>query len=105
MLPAELGKAKDGELKALWLSWTDKAVKAALRRVAELRSGNNVAPAQAWTELNEIEALRQQWDLLSPHNSIPFTYNGQAAIEKAAATVRRETSDLRGWSERRAGTS
>ena len=39
-LIAEFSKARSSAIRALWLSWTDSGVKAARRRMTELRKGN-----------------------------------------------------------------
>ena len=69
-LISRLGKAKDGGLRALWLSWTDASVKAAKKRIIELRRGNSVALSQTWKELSDIQLLRQDWEKLS--GELPF---------------------------------
>jgi len=91
---AQLSKTKDGGLKALWLSWTDTAVKAAKKRVTELRKGGNVALPQAWKELTEIQFLRQRWEKISGGASVPFSYPGLDELEKANASALREVREL-----------
>ena len=93
-LLSRLDEAKDGGLKAVWLSWTSASVKAAKKRVVELRKGSSVALSQAWTELNDIYSLRQNWEKDSGGASIPFSYPGLEELEKAGAAVRRDVQEL-----------
>ena len=93
-LTSRLGKAKDGGLRALWLSWTDASVKAAKKRIVEVRKGNSVGLSQAWKELSDIQLLRQNWEKLSGATSIPFSYPGLTELEKASEAVRREIQEL-----------
>jgi very-short-patch-repair endonuclease len=101
----QLSRAKDGGLTAIWLSLTDASVKAAKKRVVELRKGTSVSLPQAWKELNELQSLKQKWAELSRGASVPFIYPGLESLEKAAATVGSESHNLQkivgksGWEQ------
>ncbi len=93
-LLVQLDRTKGGGFKALWLSWTDISVKAAKKRIVELRKGSGVALPQAWKELTDIQTLRQKWEQLSGGASVPFSYPGMDELEKMGTSARREVQEL-----------
>lgn len=106
VLITELGKAKGSSVRALWLSWTDASVRAAKRRVTELRQGNKIGLADALQELTALQALQIKWRSLSGGLSSPVAYAGLPSLDRALLSAKNETRDLQqivgkeGWEKR-----
>ena len=94
MLISQLDKVKAGGLKALWLSWTAGPIKAAKKRVTELRKGTGVPLPQAWRELTEIQSFREEWEKRSRGAINAFSYPNLDEFENATAAARREIQEL-----------
>jgi very-short-patch-repair endonuclease/KaiC/GvpD/RAD55 family RecA-like ATPase len=105
-LLTELGKAKGSSVRALWLYWTDASVKAAKRRITELRQGNKIGLADALRELTTLQALQTKWRSLSGGLSSPVAYAGLPSLDRALLSAKNETRDLQqivnneGWEKR-----
>jgi very-short-patch-repair endonuclease len=93
-LLTDLGRANRGGFKGIWLSWTDASVKAAKKRVTELRKGNKIGLAEACRDLANLESLRITWLTLSSNSSSPAAYASLSSIEKALQSAKRELQDL-----------
>jgi very-short-patch-repair endonuclease len=93
-LLAELGKAKDGGLKGLWLSWTNGSIKVSKKRVTELRNGNKIGVTQAFRELTDLQALQTKWRTLSGGSSSPALFAGLPSLEKTLLGGRRDLQEL-----------
>ena len=89
-----LERAKAGGLKALWLSWTDASVKAANKRVFELRRMSKVSAATAYRELGIAEALKAEWLAMSGGSSSPADYADLPALETLLIAAKRDLQDL-----------
>ncbi|HTF62683.1 MAG TPA: AAA domain-containing protein, partial [Edaphobacter sp.] len=93
-LITELSKAKSSTIRAIWLSWTDAAVKAARRRIAELRKGNKLGFTQALHEMTDLQTLQNRWRSLSGGSSSPAIYKELPSLEKALLSAKSETEEL-----------
>jgi hypothetical protein len=104
-LIAVLSKAKSSNMRALWLCWTDAGVKAARRRITELRKGSKIGFTQALRKITDMQELQRNWQSLAGGSSSPAIYKDLASAEKGFLSAKSETEDLQktvgaqGWSK------